>query len=323
MLPLAPTRKPVVVLLLEHSSRSSLSPDERTDFSGVLERLRKAGIDCMVFGANFEMEEWDASLVPNGLAARGGFDLPRSAMTCLLEFSKRHDPATSFPVLMISSAADPTVALDIGKPASDFLKEISPESQTPVTVASSADLEEQLANIPATCTSGPKIVRAGKNPAALSGNGGEFVGAFFPSPPSDDVHREAVNLQALNSEGVWNTLPTLHIENPEFLRAVEAWFWARERRLRPNGFAESFGEWVNKAKDLGVLVPGLAFIAAETHSQWETLKRIEARKKAGNQAFEIEEITNVVPESSTGALVMLALILFLLFRGKVRPRFPS
>jgi hypothetical protein len=50
---------------------------------------------------------------------------------------------------------------------------------------------------------------------------------------------------------------------------------------------------------------------------------MEARKKAGNQAFEIEEITNVVPESSTGALVMLALILFLLFCGKVRPRFPS
>jgi hypothetical protein len=240
-----------------------------------------------------------------------------------LEFSKRHDPATSFPVLMISSAADPTVALDIGKPASDFLKEISPESQTPVTVASPADLEEQLAKIPATRTTGPKIVRGGKNPAALSENGGEFVGAFFPSSPSDDVHREAVNLQALNSEGVWNTLPTLHIENPEFLRAVEAWFWARERRLRPNGFAESFGEWVNKAKDLGALVPGLAFIAAETHSQWETLKRMEARKKAGNQAFEIEEMPNVVPESSTVALLMLALILFLLFRRKVRPRFPS
>jgi hypothetical protein len=288
----SPRRRPVALLIFEHTAENFTPADKRDGWREALVGHRNgwAPDEAVVWLGNYEVGE--------NLPARGGFDPVRAAMTALAEFERTHDTARFRPVVVFCGRMP-----EIG-PAPALiqrLRELAPEE--PCVLRWSGPFATTLDEVVCAAPNAPEVVTARLGGVVrtfpLAGEGALFLP--FPGARGEDCG-------FFVGGGRWQGVTVRNADDPAYSRAVHAMFLARLRSTDPHTTDRDPGAWLNEVKPLGTLVPGLAFIAAETASQWKTLEATEQKKSTRHAAMEVETFPEAVPEPSTIGLVLLALL---------------
>lgn len=304
----SPARKPVVLRIFEHSHSTPFEPMRAAAW------LKKSDPEDVAYIANFEVAELEEQDSVPPFPARGSFDAPRAILTALNDFEASMDLSKFYPVVVLCGSTSIDSEVFQNPPVATRMTELAPES--PIVQIQATPDDPIVAPAGNIC-----IFRLGGQIVAIPSSQNTDAQLWVPFPgnlqPSGD---SLPHLEVLDStDRQWRPLAYDHFDHADYERATEAAFWARERLVNPSHFATSLGTWLHRAKELGVLVPGLAFIAAETQAQWITLARKESDKAEKNAAFEIEDNTEVIPEPSTILLLLLA-GLYVIYRKWIRPR---
>lgn len=279
-IPPSRARRPVELHIFEHSAANPVSDQD-------IASMQTGAADCLAYVANFEVSRFDPESPSRPIPARGGWDPDRAIRTVLGDFAACRDLSVEYPVVVLHGDSDDDTPA-VGPVTLSMLSRLSPESPT-----------VQLAHSPPPASADVRVLRW---------NGRVLVtpkdDAFVLIP--DDGTVEKSGLEALDAAGRWRPVAFDALQpGLPFNAVVEAALLAEERIVHPHRFQGALGPWLERVKATGVLVPGVAFIAAETNSQWKTLERAEAKRAKKDDAFEIEEMPEVVPEPSIVTLLVL------------------
>lgn len=136
------------------------------------------------------------------------------------------------------------------------------------------------------------------------------VGKESPVPGSLDVYQP--------STGKFAVLKNSMESSKEYARALAPWSLEMSRVFEPsqNRGNEPLKRLVKFCREMGTLVPSLAYMVVEDTSQWKMLERTEKKTLNAHEALGLSENT---PEPGTIALVILGLAL--IFGHSLRARF--
>lgn len=121
--------------------------------------------------------------------------------------------------------------------------------------------------------------------------------------------------------GAFSELPAAQV--PGFASAVAAWNLGEQRIVAPGSAGpKALSRLVALARTAGILVPGTALMVVENSAQWKMLERTEKKALGGHDALTLTESPAAVPEPSTFALCVVAILALLVARRLklARPR---
>lgn len=324
--PLAREPEPHLVLDVSHDSDLREPEKLRAALEHALALFPRAS-SARVFFANYNFTSYrDGAAIPVAELAcldpaafapaasfAGGFLEIRAVKSALAHAARADDASRSrfYPaVVIVRGSASPPVKADDAHLA-EFAR-LAPDAASYWRVASAARTPEQV----------PLNARA--TPAVHLGRLGT---RSFVVPAGEDAFLSSEGTDA--SLAVWNDSRQAFEKIPaqpadRLATSAAAWNLATNRILSPSDAGPAaLSRLVDRARTAGTLVPGTALMVVENSAQWKMLERTEKKALGGHDALSLSEAPPTVPEPSTTALIVLAVVAAAIARRRqilARPR---